>query len=141
MHCQSKKESEIPLFRSLENVGKELASVINLKNLEKGKHLYFNFGGSNDSVISNKMSLTLLISYMSEFEKDGFHTGIYRSTNIRVVKMFEKMGGTLLKEATYEVKGKSYPLFFAVLDLRNPTMQKLLGNWRKEMKKGTFPKL
>lgn len=88
--------------------------------------MYFNFGSSTDEMTENKMSLSLLIGYMDVLERKGFQTGIYRSTNIRLIKMYEKLGGKQLAEAVFELKGKSYPIFFASLDLTNPIMQKVL---------------
>lgn len=101
LHCEDKTESEIPLFRSLENVGRELTKVVDLNSFEKGKHVYFNFGGSTEEMMASKMSLSLLIAYMDVLERHGFETGIYRSTNIRLIKLYEKLGGQLLKETPF----------------------------------------
>ncbi len=61
-------------------------------------------------------------SYES-MRSQGFKGMICRSSNIKVIRILEPIGGELLKESVINTNGKSFSLYFAMLDLQNEKLK------------------
>lgn len=55
--------------------------------------------------------------------EQGFKGMICRSSNIKIIGLMSQIGGNLLKESVINTDGKSFSLYFAMLDLQNEKLK------------------
>ena len=111
------KESEVPLFRELEREGKEMVKAINLEKLAKTGNIIYSSWGAHAEGYSKRGKTTQAFIYYNWLKTQGFTSMLFRSSNNRLKKIFEPLGGKVIEQVPFVQAGKTFELYILALDL------------------------
>lgn len=114
------KPEALELFRELEEKGKDLFNCFNMADYPPGTAVTTAWGAKNPNIELDSVTKWIqLITFHIHLKQSGFRWVIGRISNIKAMKMYEKIGAKVIKEVPFEREGKKFTLYFFQIDLNS----------------------